>query len=128
MKVQLELKEFQEALLRGVIFLFNDQKADLTDIITPFGTFHYDGANSRNIRMGVLNIIRENSSMKIESIKHVRIKFGCGLKVAKDFVEKICADIMYANDWVSGDDEWIKSNFDVNDYMRYCVWARGENA
>ena len=126
MKVQLEPEEFQEALYRGVIMAFNDRDANLTDIITPFGTFHYDGHHSVKLRTELMNEILELKDMKIEAIKRVRLKIGSGLKHAKDFVEKILSESDYRNIWVRGNDEWIKNNFDPESYDRYKDWLRGE--
>lgn len=118
MKITLDLKEFQSVIELGTKAMLNS-KVHITEIITPFGTFHLDKSICRRRELYDILVDDIKNGQTIAAIKNLRLHIGCGLKLAKDFVEKLRDDKSYLEQWLNGDDEFIKANFDDDSYQNY---------
>lgn len=121
MKITLDLKDFEQVLTLGVKAMFKEN-ANITDVITPFGTFHINNALAKRqpIFDEMLSHIHQNSI--INAIKVFRAQTGVGLKAAKDFCEKFRDNEDFRKAWHQGDDTAALKLFDYGDKDAYNAW------
>jgi ribosomal protein L7/L12 len=121
MKITLDLKEIEYIINLGVKALFKET-SNVTDIVTPLGTFHIN--NARINRKNICDTIIEATDRKniLEATKYVRLNIGCRLKDAKYFCEKIRDDQNFRDSWVNGSDDWIHANWDPTSIDFYLIW------
>lgn len=118
MKITLDLKEFEHVITFGIKSVLKDN-VNITDVITPFGTFHIGQSSEK--RSELFNKIHDDLKVHntMNAIKTIRATLGCGLKEAKDFVDKLRDDLTYRKNWLNGDDTFIHRNWDANSRGKY---------
>ena len=121
MKIHLDLKDFEQILALGVKAMFKEN-ASITDVVTPFGTFHINPSleKRRHIFDEILSYIQKDSL--ISAVKAFRINTGVGLKAAKDFCEKFRDNEDFRNAWRKGDDTAALKLFHYDDLNSYNMW------
>lgn|SRR5574343_1286711 len=121
MKINLDLKDFEQILALGVKAMFKEN-ANITDVITPFGTFHINASFEKRqaIFDEILSYIQKDSL--ISAVKVFRAQTGVGLKAAKDFCEKFRDNEDFRNAWHKGDDTAALKLFYYEDLNAYNMW------
>jgi ribosomal protein L7/L12 len=120
MKITLDLADFENVLNLGVKALFKES-ANITDVVTPFGTFHINNISPKRQEL-LDSVIKFPHNNIIEPIKLVRLNIGCGLKEAKNFCEKLRDDKAFRESWLKGDDEFIKRTWGAMSQDSYAIW------
>lgn len=121
MKITLDLKEFEQALLYGIKAMFNGE-AHIVDVITPFGTFHInkESAKRQPLYNELMDYIKKQSL--VLAIKTFRTNTGVGLKAAKDFCELLRDNEEFGIAWLNGDDDRVNKLFGYSDIDPYNIW------
>lgn len=121
MKINLDLKDFEQILALGVKAMFKEN-ANITDVITPFGTFHINASLEKRkpIFDEILSYIQKDSL--ISAIKVFRAQTGVGLKAAKEFCEKFRDNEDFRKAWHKGDDTAALKLFHYEDLNAYNMW------
>ena len=121
MKITLDLKDFEQILTPGVKAMFKEN-ASITDVITPFGTFHINNAAVKRQPMFEEMMYYINQNMLINAIKVFRAQTGVGLKAAKDFCERLRDNENFRKEWQMGEDASALKLFDLGDRDAYNSW------
>ena len=121
MKITLDLKDFEQILTLGVKAMFKEN-ASITNVITPFGTFHINNAAAKRLPMFDEMMGYINQNMLINAIKVFRAQTGVGLKSAKDFCEKFRENENFRKEWQMGEDASTLKLFDLANRDAYNSW------